>query len=326
MKSLTLLSGLVLMCLSTISFAELNILSSSELDALVAKAVSVAQAQFPTLKAEEVATAVVDLRRMDAPKGGSFNGNLAFYPASVVKLFYLAATHQFIEEGRFAMTTTLQQGLSDMIVNSDNEATQYIVDAITGAPNGLDLPPREWEQWQEKRQTVNKWYKAMGKYHGINVCQKTYNSGPYGLDRLWLQNGANRNVLNVLATAQLTADIATRQIVTPNRCQQMLALMSRNMSAPLPPGQEDQAHSFTALALDPKQDKLWSKAGWTSTTRHDTAYIERPNGVKIVITTFTLNHALTKEIIPTIAKYILSNLPPASINTTGRNWTEPIAR
>ena len=33
--------------------------------------------------------------------------------------------------------------------------------------------------------------------------------------------------------------------------------------------------------------KLWSKAGWTSTTRHDAAYIETADGLKFVIVVFT---------------------------------------
>ena len=54
--------------------------------------------------------------------------------------------------------------------------------------------------------------------------------------------------------------------------------------------------------------KLWSKAGWTSTTRHDAAYIELPNGAKFVLVTFTTDHANEREIIPTVAKVVLDGM------------------
>lgn len=133
---------------------------SSVLNTIVKEAVGDAKAQFPKLQDNEISVSLIDLTgirsggcnrtrcALDAPYG--LYNNATFYPASVIKLFYLAATHQFIQEGRFPMTDSLQRGLRDMIVDSDNEATQYIVDAITGAPNGLDLPPSEWNEWVKK--------------------------------------------------------------------------------------------------------------------------------------------------------------------------------
>ena len=55
---------------------------------------------------------------------------------------------------------------------------------------------------------------------------------------------------------------------------------------------EDQANGFTGIALKEmnlKGAKLWSKAGWTSTTRHDAAYIQTPDGLKFVLVVFTEN-------------------------------------
>ena len=54
--------------------------------------------------------------------------------------------------------------------------------------------------------------------------------------------------------------------------------------------------------------KLWSKAGWTTKTRHRGAYIEMPDGLKFVLVIFTKNFANEREIIPSIAGKILQNL------------------
>ena len=63
-----------------------------------------------------------------------------------------------------------------------------------------------------------------------------------------------------------------------------------------------------ALALDREKDKLFSKAGWTNTARHDAAYVETRDGLKFVLTTFTTGHARERNIIPEVAKSVMSRL------------------
>jgi hypothetical protein len=65
---------------------------------------------------------------------------------------------------------------------------------------------------------------------------------------------------------------------------------------------------FVGNAQLPHGAKLWSKAGWTSETRHDAAYVELPDGRKFVLVTFTANHADEREIIPHIAREILAGI------------------
>jgi beta-lactamase class A len=65
------------------------------------------------------------------------------------------------------------------------------------------------------------------------------------------------------------------------------------------------------LALPPGT-KLWSKAGWTSETRHDAAYVELPNGAKFILVTFTVDHANERDIIATVAKAVVE---PMSTST-----------
>ena len=54
--------------------------------------------------------------------------------------------------------------------------------------------------------------------------------------------------------------------------------------------------------------RLWSKAGWTSTARHDAAYVETPDGQKFVLVVFTNGHANDRDIIPAIAGKVLDAL------------------
>ena len=61
---------------------------------------------------------------------------------------------------------------------------------------------------------------------------------------------------------------------------------------------------FTGPVLPPGA-KLWSKAGWTSQTRHDAAYIELPHGAKFLLVTFTTDHANERTLLHTVARVIV---------------------
>jgi hypothetical protein len=79
----------------------------------------------------------------------------------------------------------------------------------------------------------------------------------------------------------------------------MLALLKRDRST-----QSDDEHNqhtkFSGRGL-PTTSRLWSKAGWTSTTRHDAAYVELEGGPRFLSVIFTVNHADEHDIIPFIA-------------------------
>jgi len=69
----------------------------------------------------------------------------------------------------------------------------------------------------------------------------------------------------------------------------------------------DSQAKFTGAAL-PAGAQLWSKAGWTSRTRHDAAYVELPNGAKFVLVVFTENHANERGIIPAVARRVIDGM------------------
>ena len=72
---------------------------------------------------------------------------------------------------------------------------------------------------------------------------------------------------------------------------------------------DDQGTGFTGMALKGREGyRLWSKAGWTSTTRHDVAYVETPDGGKFVLATFTTDHSRDREIIPAVARVVIDGL------------------
>ena len=260
------------------------------------------------LQESELSITLIDLRDSKHPVTASFHGNERIYPASVVKLFYLAAAHRWLEDKKIEQTPELTRALRDMIVDSSNEATQYVVDVLTHTTGGYELPPKEMEEWQYQRNAVNRYFSSLG-YTNINVNQKTFCEDAYGRERVSRgPNGENRNKLTTDATARLMMEIVTGKIASPARTAAMMELLKREYI-----GQsgdpDNQGLGFTGIALKGREGiRLWSKAGWTSTTRHDVAYVEMPDGGKFVLATFTSQHANEREIIPTVARVVIDGL------------------
>src|SRR5687767_3401607 len=281
--------------------------SQTTLQALVDKAARETIAKFADKKLEEkqLSITLIDLRDPARPVTASFRGNERIYPASVVKLFYLAATHRMLEDKKLTATPELTRALKDMIVDSSNEATQYVLDVITHTTGGYELPPKEMVKWQHARNAVNRYFSSLG-YTNINVNQKTHCEDAYGREKVSRQGGQNRNKLTTDATARLMMEIVTSKAVTPARSLQMMELLKRDHSRKTnDPDSQDIA--FTGPALPPGT-KYWAKAGWTSTTRHDAAYIELPTGEKFVLVTFTERHSNDRDVIPTVARVIVEGL------------------
>lgn len=280
------------------------------LQSLVDEAARKTLEKFADKKLEEkqLSITLIDLRDPAHPSQASFRGNERIYPASVVKLFYLAAAHRWLEDKKIDDTAELRRALKDMIVDSSNEATQYVVDVITHTTSGYELPPKEMAEWQEKRNAVNRYYASLG-YTNINTNQKTFCEDAYGREQASRgPNGENRNKLTTEATARLLSEIVSGKAVSPGRSAQMMELLKRDYTGTSKDG-DDQGHGFTGIALQGMEGAgLWSKAGWTSTTRHDAAYLELPDGSKFVLVTFTTDHANEREIIPTVARVVIEGI------------------
>jgi len=292
-------------------FKTLELKNSPELQTLLDKAVGDAITTFSAknLKPEFVAATLIDLRDAGNLKTANFRGEAKIYPASVVKMFYMTALERQLEDGKLKMSPELTRGLTDMIVSSSNDATNYLVDVLTDTSSGAEMEGKKYKTYGEKRNVVNRYFASLG-YTNINVNQKTYCEDAYGREQQFRDKGKNRNMLTTNATARLLTEIVLSKAVTPERSRTMMDLMKRDFSGKSSDA-DDQAHGFSAIALNTRNltgARLWSKAGWTSKTRHDAAYIETPAGLKFVLVVFTENAANERDIIPTIAGKILDNL------------------
>lgn len=284
---------------------------SVELNLIIDEAADEALRRFSGrgLKANDLAITVIDLRDGRRFNTASHRGEEKIYPASVVKMFFMAALERQLEDKKVTWSKELERGLKDMIVDSSNEATQYILDVLTDTASGAEMPQKQFDAWQYKRNRVNRWFTSMG-YTNINVNQKTFCEDAYGIEQQSrAYKGQNRNMITTNATARLLAEIVIGNMNTPERTARMMTLMKREPFAAKTA--DTQATDFTGkLLIDRKMTdaKLWSKAGWTSRTRHDAAYIETADGLKFVLAVYTENLANEKEVIPFIAGMVIDGM------------------
>ena len=297
-------------------YKETKFENSPELRAILDQAVNEVLGSYPngTFKPEEISATLIDMRDPNNLRWADVRGEQAIYPASVVKMFYMAALHQQLEDGKVVLTTELTRGLKDMIVDSSNESTQYILDVLTDTSSGAELPQADFDKWQYKRNRVNRYFASMG-YKGININQKTFCEDAYGIEQQSRRyKGENRNMLTNNATARLMAEIVLGRSVNADRSRQMMELMKRD---PFKESKDadNQATGFTGRALIDRKmagANLWSKAGWTSEVRHDAAYVELPTGRKMVVVIFTRGQADDVTLVPAVMRNLLTELelPP----------------
>jgi len=245
-------------------------------------------------------------------RGFSYRGVECIYPASLVKLFYLVAVHEWLEREMIHPSLELDRAVQDMIIDSSNDATGLVVDSLSGTTSGPELPPGPFATWQHQRNIVNRYYQSLQweEMVSINVNQKTWCDGPYGRERAFLgETMDNRNQLTTEAMARLLHSIIGGVAVSRERSQTMMALLRRSLDpAVLAQSPENQVSGFLGEGLPPTA-RLWSKAGWTSKVRHDAAYVEIPDQPPFLLVVFTEGPAAQMAILPFLSRQILQELP-----------------
>ncbi len=260
---------------------------------------------FPKLTADNLAMSILDVTRPAVLSRADYHGDAPFYPASVVKLFFMVEVfHQHREND-----PDVPRALHEMISVSDNDAAAFLLDTISDTCSGPELEGRHLRQFIDKRRVVNRYLNPMG--YDISAMVKPWSSGPFGRDQQLMggPDRPNRNRATSNAVASLLLWIVRGRAVAPQASQAMLALLERPLNPPRK--EENQVTEYIGEAL-PAGAKLWSKAGWTSEVLHDAAYIELPGGRKIILVIFTRGIADDKTLLPAITKNILGELAPAA--------------
>ncbi len=271
----------------------------ADLGAKLTRAAEASVKDFPKLTPDNLALSVIDLSKPDAPIRADYHGDASFYPASLVKLFFMVEVYH---QGK--LSPEIERALREMIQVSDNDAAAFLLDILTDTCSGSELEGKALEDFIDRRRKLNRSFASLG--YDISAMVKPWSFGPFGRDmQIMGENKVNRNRASANSFASLLLWIVRRHAISPAASNAMMSLLERPL-APLRPT-ENQVKEFLGESLPPGA-KLWSKEGDTSEVRHDAAYVEMPSGRKFIIILLTRGSADDKTLLPSIGKRLLAEL------------------
>jgi Beta-lactamase enzyme family len=267
--------------------------------AALTRAAEAALKEFPRLRADNLALSVIDLTNPDHIVRADYHGDVPFYPASLVKLFFMVETYH---QGRTSAES--ERALREMIQVSDNDAAAFLLDVLTETASGSELEGKALDEFIDRRRKLNRYFASLG--YDISAMIKPWSFGPFGRDtQIMGEKLANRNRASANSIASLLLWIVRRRAISPQASEAMLGLLERPLSPPRPA--ENQVKAFLGESL-PSGARLWSKEGDTSEVRHDAAYIELPGGTKLIMVALTRGAADDKTLLPALGKHLLREM------------------
>tara|TARA_Y100001968_G_scaffold99266_1_gene89285 strand:- start:76 stop:942 length:867 start_codon:yes stop_codon:yes gene_type:complete len=238
--------------------------------------------------------------------GTDWNSNKIFYPASIVKIVYALATQAWITNDLIVDSNELNRALYEMIANSSNDATSYVLDLLTGTTSGPALSEENFQAWEIQRQLINNWLDELkwSEIKNWNCSQKTWSEGPFGREKIsYGINNQNRNKMTTEGTARLFESLMTHEILPKKINEKLIKIFKRSLDPVFRKQDlENQVDGFLGEGL-PLSSKLWSKAGLMSEVRHDVAWWTSQNKNPMLAVVFTTGKELVKDqfLLPSIS-------------------------
>jgi beta-lactamase class A len=271
--------------------SEMKFQSSDRLQPVVDKIVQYSKSkQLPLGK---LSITLIDLKTNSQ---ASYQPDVLRYPASVVKLFWLVCINQLISENKIDKYK-VAESIDKMILKSDNYGASQILDKVTQTKSALKpLSPSELADWKAKRDRINDFFRQVGYNPQINVSQKTFPIPqehilePIGADQQVRGDNPDKPIRNRLTTndmSRLMYEIVTSRAVDSNYSLHMKKLLTRDINPdywkkqPPNPIEFNPVQSFFGEGLSPHRkqiDSFVSKAGWTTVSRQEVAYISSADG------------------------------------------------
>jgi beta-lactamase class A len=260
-----------------------------------------------------------------------YNGSTERYPASVVKLFWLVAIYQQINDG-LVNKSDVNGAIEQMIFKSDNQGASRVIDIITNTQStSLELPSDKLATQKQQRQNLNEFFRQAGYNATINVSQKTFPipqenlMEPKGFDKQLRGDNPEKPTRNKITTddaARLMYEIVNAQAIDPETSKKMRSLLARNTNPNFwkkqPPNPIDfnPVESFFGEGLPSgKTENIVSKAGWTSASRQEVAFVKSKDGqTRYVLAVFGDDAAYgkSKKIFPEISNLVYNEMQKVS--------------
>lgn len=147
----------------------------AELGVKLTRAAEASLKDFPRVTADNVALSIIHLTKPESPVRADYHGDASFYPASLVKLFFMVETYH---QGK--LTHEIERALREMIEVSDNDAAAFLLDILTDTCSGSELEGKALEEFIDRRRKLNRYFASLG--YDISAMIKPWSFGPFGRD------------------------------------------------------------------------------------------------------------------------------------------------
>jgi Beta-lactamase enzyme family len=279
------------------------------------------------VKSKSLSTKNLSIVLIDAStnKFGGYNHDKPQFPASVAKIFWLAALEGQIQNGMWNHAESFKPFINKMMKESDNDSSSVIIDMMTDTQTSkVNLNDRDYQNWLLKRKIyINSFFQQAG-YQSINVTQKTYPipylelQEPKGNElqvRLEPTNPAPkpiRNQVSAIDAARLIYEIChSQQAVSPESSKRMCGLLKKDIKPKswqsIKKEDFNPIETFFGEPLSFKNTELFSKAGWTPNARKEVAMIrmlDRQKEYILAVFVEDPKYGNNKTIFPEISKLV----------------------
>lgn len=290
--------------------------NNSQLQEIVDELVNIAEEKgLPTAP---LSISLIDVSNPEVHTFAGYKSQVLRYPASVSKLFWMAAFYGAVEEGLIDDEPRFHQDLILMMQKSHNDSASRLLDVITDTKSGVKLEGKKLNTWLEKRKSVNDFFQK-ADYQGLIVSTKNYpryspsQKGPVGRDRQLRKKDGKflRNLISTDHATRLIYEIYTRQAVSPKYSRRMAYLLTRDLRPEV--WQNDPyngVESFLGESL-PTNIYFGSKVGLTSKDRMDVAFVRTLDDKAIyILAIFAEDTAYVddKEIFPKLSRHVYDRM------------------
>ena len=304
--------------------SEVKLSSNNKLQTVVDKIVQYTKSK--QLPLEKLSITLIDLKENSQ---AGYQSEKLRYPASVVKLFWLVGINQLVSENKIDKSE-VAEAINKMILKSDNYGASQILDKVTQTQSALNpLSLTELEAWKAKRNRINTFFRQAGYNPQINVSQKTFPIPqehilePIGADKQIRGNNPDKPIRNKVTTddiSRLMYEIVTNRAVDLNASLYMKQLLTRNIDPdywkkqPPNPIEFNPVESFFGEGLSPTRsriDSFISKAGWTTVSRQEVAYIRSSDGKSeyiLAVIGDDIAYGKDKTLFPKISKLVAQQM------------------
>jgi len=293
-----------------------NPVYSQELQGIVDEAVNIATSKG--LPAESLSITLMDVSNSKTHTFAGYQNQTLRFPASVAKLFWMAAFYSAIEKGLITQReSAFKDDLEQMIRVSNNDAASRLLDKITDTKSGGRLAGEELQTWLKKRTQINTFFQSAG-YNDLRISTKNYpisylSQGPIGRD-LQLRGDASVPIRNQVTTdqaARLIYEIYTRQAVSSVASRKMAYLLTRDLDPKA--WKNDPLNSIQGFLGESLPPNIYfgSKVGYTSKSRSEAAFVRTLDDRAIyILVVFGDNPAYSNDAtaFPAISRYVFDRL------------------